>query len=231
MDDSQWERIAAGMGIVTVVLLLVATVMVPQPPKVDDTAGKVVAYGLDNRSALLVSNWLLALSLFFGLIFLGALRSYLRRVEGGTGRLSAVAFGAGLQAGVIAVIGAAVANALFLHVVKGGTEDAVRALFDLAGALFALLWIPVAAWVGATAVISMRTGAFPRWYGQAGIGMALYFLVVSYGAAVDSGPLGTGGVFQLIAFVLFGLWLLATSLLLMRRLAPTQPIRETSATG
>jgi hypothetical protein len=231
MDDSRWERIAAGMGIVFVALLLAATFVAPAAPKTDEPTSKFITYATDHRSALLIGNYLAALGVFFAFTFLGAMRSYFRRAEGGTGRLSAVLFGGGVAAGVIALLASAVGNAVLLHAAREGDPAVVRALYDLLGGFFTLIWIPVAVWVGAASVITMRTNAFPKWYGQVGALFTVYFLVAAYGVSLDSGPLANGGALQLVAFALFALWVLATSILLMQRLGTTQPMTEASVTG
>ena len=140
MDESRWEKLAAGTGIVAFLLIFVSTLIAGTPPKADDPVSKIIAYGVDHRTALLTGGYLSGLAVVFALWFAGSLRSYLRSMEGGTGRLSAVAFGGGLVSGSVALAATAVGNTLSLRVVKEGDPHVVRALFDLSGALFGLLW-------------------------------------------------------------------------------------------
>src|SRR5439155_2142209 len=112
MDESRWEKLAAGTGIVAFVLIFVSTLIAGTPPKADDPVSKIIAYGLDHRTALLTGGYLSGLSVVFALWFAGSLRSYLRQLEGGTGRLSAVACGGGLVSGSVALAATAVGNTL-----------------------------------------------------------------------------------------------------------------------
>lgn len=59
-------------------------------------AGTVVAHFAGNRGAILAQRMLFLAGGALYLWFLGSLRGFLRRAEGGTGRVSAIAFGAGL---------------------------------------------------------------------------------------------------------------------------------------
>src|SRR5947209_2270684 len=84
-----------------------------------------------------------SLGLAFGLWFLGSLRSFLRAGEGGTGRLSTVAFGAGLVTGTMA-LASTMASSTITFKLAGlqGTAVVVRALFDLGSMAAGLLWFP-----------------------------------------------------------------------------------------
>src|SRR5690349_6410261 len=94
----------AATGILAVVLLLVSTFMVPTQPKIDDSAASVQAYFTDHASVVRAAAYVggLALALFFW--FLGSLRAYLARVEGGAGRLTAIVFGAAVATGTVFTI-------------------------------------------------------------------------------------------------------------------------------
>lgn len=92
MADPRWERLGAATGIVFVVLSVLALFIGGQPGAAPD----VVQYFIDNRGRLLVQSFLAGLASIFFLWFLGSVWSYLRAAEGGTGRLSAVAFAGGI---------------------------------------------------------------------------------------------------------------------------------------
>ena len=97
MADSNWERFAPLTGVVFVVLLVAGVVVINNydylPP-----AGEIESFYEDNSTMISVGAFLALLSVFFFLWFLGSVRSTLRIAEGGTGRLSAVAFGGGVAA-------------------------------------------------------------------------------------------------------------------------------------
>src|SRR3989442_4567006 len=98
MGEDRWEKLAAATGIVFVVLVIAGSFIAGQPPKADDPINKITAFAVDKRFALLLGDYLSAVGVVFALWFFGSLRSYLRRAEGGTGRLSAVGFRGGVLA-------------------------------------------------------------------------------------------------------------------------------------
>lgn len=218
MDDSRWERIAAATGIAFVVILAIGNFLAPNPPAQDDPIEEVIDFAVDNRSALLIGSYLTGLALVFGLWFLGSLRTFLMRAEGGIGRLAAVAFAGGVVFVAIVLVSNAVGNGITLRIAEEGDPVAVRALFDTLTVLIASASFPVAVLVAATSIVAMRTGVLPRWYGWAGPVLTLLFLVAGTGVYIDHGFLAPGGGFSLIAFVVFALWVLVTSVLMMQRL-------------
>jgi len=223
MDDAKWERWAAATGILFFVLLAIAVLIVPaSPPKANDTIAKITDYYTGHRKALQISGYLSGLALAAGLWFLGSLRSFLRAAEGGTGRLSAVAFGAGLVSGGMALLATTVVNAIVFNIAgTPGSQTVVRAFFDLSSMAGSFLWFPIAVWAAATGTVAWRTGAFPTWYAQVSLLLAIGFVVAGSGVYANSGPLATGGVYPFIAFIAFGLWVLVTSILMVKRLGKT----------
>jgi hypothetical protein len=219
MNDAKWERWAAATGIVFFVLLVAAVLIVPAaPPKADDSVAKITSYYVDHREALLFAGYLNGLALAAGLWFLGSLRSFLRTAEGGTGRLSAVAFGAGLVSGAVALVASVAASAVAFNIAgTKGSDAVVRALFDLTSMAAGYIWFPIAIWSAATGTVAWRTLALPKWYAQLSLLFAIAFLVAGTSIYVNTGFLATGGVYGFIAFIVFGLWVLVTSILLVQR--------------
>jgi hypothetical protein len=229
MDASRWERVAAATGIVFIALLALGNFLAPNPPAQDDPIQEVIDFAVDNRSALLIGSYLTGLALVFGLWFLGSLRSFLMRAEGGTGRLSGVAFAGGIVFAGLVFVSNAVGNGITLRIAEEGDPVAVRALFDTLTVLIASASFPVAVLVAATSIVAMRTGVLPRWYGQAGPVVTLVFLVAGTAVYLDHGFLAPGGGFTLIAFVVFALWVLVTSVLMMQRLGGQGTRAETAS--
>jgi hypothetical protein len=128
------------------------------------------------------SGWVLVASIFLGLAaitllgFAGSLRTILRRAEGAPGRLAAVAFAGGaLAAGLLLLV-----NAITLGVAAAVSFEDIEvdpAAYRLVDAIVfgLLLQIGVAAAVliGATSIVALRTGVFPRWLGWAGVIVAV----------------------------------------------------------
>lgn len=165
MDEARWERLAPLSGIAFVVLFIVGAVVINNydylPP-----AGEIQAFYTDGSTRIGIGAYIGMIAAFFLLWFAGSLRSRLRIREGSTGRLSAVAFGGGVAAGA----GIVVAYAIMLAASqRAGTDGGIgietaTGLFDVSGALLgAGVPIALAAMIGATAVVSLRTGFFAGW--------------------------------------------------------------------
>jgi hypothetical protein len=164
MRDSKWALAAPLTGVVFVVLFAAGTVVINeyefQPP-----AEEVKAIFEDGSSRIgwgsLIGVWSAAFLLWFA----GSVRSSLRRVEGGTGRLSAVAFGGGIAAAGLLTVAY---SALGAGASRGGDVDGIAAetataFLDLSQWMFGGVAMGFAVLIGATAVVSFRTGFLARW--------------------------------------------------------------------
>lgn len=221
METDRYARYGAAAGIVWVALLIIGFFIVfPNPPDFDAPAGDWSRYYIDNRSDIQVGNSILVVGLFFYVWWLGSLRSGLRAAEGGTGRLSNIAFGAGVGSlgfGLIA-ISAGYAAALRPELTA---PQLTRSLNDLgvvaggaAAGIFAALFI-------ATAVAALRFGGLPAWVGwvSAVCGVAQFLAIGT--AVTDSGAFSfdgfLGGFLPVITFVV---GILAISIALVREPGP-----------
>ncbi len=151
-----------------------------------------------------VGAFLALLSVFFFLWFLGSVRSSLRVAEGGTGRLSAVAFGGGVAAAATMVVGysATLAAAQRAGTTGGISADAATSLHDLAGVLVGnTAPVAFAVLVAAAALVALRTGVFPAWLAWVSVVLAVGLLT----------PLN----YIFMGFAL--LWVLIVSILLFRQ--------------
>jgi hypothetical protein len=217
MAEERWERLAAGTGIVFVVLGVVAYLIAGQPPTPDDPASEVVAYHTENRDSLLLSNYLWGIAGIFYFWFLGSLRSYLRQAEGDAGRLSAVAFGAGIAGGVVFTFGVIVSAAVASRVAATASQEVTVALHDVATQAFNFATFAFVVLAAATTVVSGRYKALPAGIGWLGWLVVLLTLLGSVAVLVESGPLAAGGAVSYVGFALFFLWFLALSVSLTQR--------------
>src|SRR5688500_16678454 len=96
MPEEKWERWAAGAGLIFVDLFIGA-LFDPVVDPLGDEASVVAAQLLDNRGPARLAAYAGGFAALALVWFVGSLRSTLRRAEGGTGRLSAVAFGGGVM--------------------------------------------------------------------------------------------------------------------------------------
>jgi hypothetical protein len=194
MQDRILPRLGAASGALVVVLLFALT-----------------STGSD--SMLVVSGELLGLLLFIP--FLGYLWSVLREAEGPGGWLSATALGAGLV-GVtmkLASIGPGWAARDFAD--SSAIHKAFERMNEVA---FIAQMLPDGVMLAAVAIVTLKTGALPRWLGWLAAVAAPLLLVNGMFLDADFGP----------AFLLFMLWTLLASVVLTVRLSsvrsPAEPV-------
>lgn len=178
MDGSRLERLAPLTGVVSVVLFLVGAVVISNydflPP-----AEKVADYLNSNPTRVYVGAYLASISGFFLIWFAGSVYSALREREGGTGRLSMIAFGGGVASAVaLGIAFTSILSAGLRAGAPGGiTPVGAVTMFDfwgqIAGQMFA---ISLAVFIGATAVLSIRTDVFPAWFGWVSVLVAFGLL-------------------------------------------------------
>lgn len=211
MTDPRWERLVAASGIVFVLLFVLAMVIGGQP------APDVVQYFIDNRGRLLVQSFLAGVASIFFLGFLGSVWSYLRAAEGGSGQLSAVAFAGGILTLGFLMLSLTVTYALADRMAEIADPDTSRAFYALVIEASDLTFFPVVAFTGASALVILRTKALPGWLGWLGAVVAVLSLSRGTAFFVESGPFSSAGVLEIVAVMAFILWILLTSILLVRR--------------
>ena len=203
MDKSRLERLAPLTGIITVVLMMVGAGLfgvydyLPPADKLED-----IFSGNPNRVYL--AGYIGSISAFFLIWFAGSVFSTLRDREGGSGRLSTVAFGGGVASGVALAAGFStmVATGERAGAVGGINPLEAVTLYDLYGQILGFMFaITMAVFIGATAVVSLRNAVFPAWFGWASVLIAIGLL--------------TPIAYMVLAFAL--LWLVVVSIWLFAR--------------
>jgi hypothetical protein len=218
MNRTNWERWGAASGYLILALGIAAAAFERGSPPANAPLGATLAYFTQYRNELLIQSLLFVLSAGVYLWFFGSLSSFLLRTEGVTGRLSNVAFGAGvIWAGIQMVFqGGQVALAM------GATADVDPALVgmmsDMMYALSVIAYVPLAIMLTAVALVSLRTGAFPAWVGWLSAGAAATNLLLSLGIAVESGPLVPGGGLTYVLYALMAVWLMVVTTVMVVRL-------------
>ena len=198
-------------------LFIIGFGIFPTPPDVDASAAEIHDYYVDEQGGIQASMVLLTGALFFFIWFLGSLRSALRTAEGGTGRVSSIAFAGGLvSAAALFTLITLIAGAAFRPeetmpevTARSTTWRSSLARPALAGltALFA-----------ASAKVALRHGAF-----SSSIGLLLVLAALAQPFAVgamltDSGVFAGDGVLGLfLPVAAFGVAILATSGALVQR--------------
>lgn len=206
-------RIAGVAGLLAVAAGVAQTVAVGSTPGLDKSAAEVVAYFADNGTAHkagVVISALLAIPLV--LFFTGVYRTLAAADrEHDSSWATTFLFGAimmsataGLSEGLIAI-----------PVLRGSGLDpaTLRAVNDGSLIAFATIGVWLAVAVGSVAVATFQHRIRARWYGWlSAIGALLGVLAV-----IETVSTSTGGVFGQLAFLVgFIVWIVATSILMLR---------------
>ena len=165
MARTRTERIAPLSGAAFFVLVVGAGLLVNN--YTDLAPGEELqAFFTEGATRIRVAGYLGVLSAVFLIWFAGSVRHSLRPAEGGTGRLSAVAFGGGaIGGGLVAVAFSILAAEAARSGRYGGIGlDAATLTYDLYGSVLGVaLPLTLAALIGAAAVVAFRTRTWPTW--------------------------------------------------------------------
>jgi hypothetical protein len=203
VNESRLERLAPLTGVVTVVLMAIGAALLGIYEYLP-SADRLKEILSDNATNVFAGGYIGSISAFFLMWFAGSVFSALREREGGTGRLSMVAFGGGVASGVALAIGF---SAILVSGARAGAEGGITpveavTIYDLYGQILGQGFaITMAVFIGATAVVSLRTLMFPRWF--------------SWVSALIAFGLLTPIAYAVLALVL--VWLLVVSIWLYRR--------------
>ncbi len=212
MEEKQWERYAGLFGGIAFVILIVAVIILSgSPPKLDDNSQKFATYFKDHADDLKVAGYLGGLAFVPILCWLGALWRTLRRAEGGDPRLTVAAAGGLLVGGSAVLVSTAMTSAVAVNIKEIGTASKFFAIFSQF--LFASGGFGFAVLVGAVAVITIRYGAFPKWFGLAGALLALGWLVAGVGSVSTS---DTWMTVTMVVATVWLVWVLALSIFMYR---------------
>jgi hypothetical protein len=163
MNEDRYVEYGAATGIVFVVLSLVGFIVFPTPPDLNSPAQDWASYFLGHHDGVRASIVLLAVAMFFFIWFLGTLTSVLR-IATGTPRLPSIAFAGGILGAACLLVGLS-AEAVAAFRPQGVDPLITRAMNDIF-VMVGVAAIPAfVAFFAATAVVILRTGAFPAWVG------------------------------------------------------------------
>jgi hypothetical protein len=217
MDDNKWERYGAASGFAMVVLGASATLFERAPTTAADFAA--------NRTALLTQSMLFLAGAAVSLWFVGSLRAYLLRFEGGMGRLSTVAFGAGVAWATLNML----AQAFQVGVASDAAGEAPAALIKSMSAVFTIANLPLAVMLVAVAVVSLRHRAFAAWLGWLAAVAAGAHTLLWVSTVVDAGPLASDGWLSFALYPFFLIWLIpATAIIVSGSRRPRASTSDTS---
>jgi hypothetical protein len=218
MNDKNWERWGAATGYLVFVLGIAGAAFERGAPPANAPVEETLAFLAKYRAELLAQSLLFVLSAGVYLWFFGSLRSFLSRAEGGNGRLSTVAFGAGVIWAGLQMVLQSVQVALAMG--SGGDIEPSLAgmMSDLTYALSVIAYIPMAIMLAAVAVVAFQTRVFPAWLRWLTAVAATINLSLSLGIVVDSGPFVPGGILTYVIYLLTAVWVLAVTTVMVVRL-------------
>jgi hypothetical protein len=203
-------------GIAPLLLGLAGLIVLEGPadrPELNQPPAAILYY-FGKQDTVILGSFLLMLAAVAFIWFAGSLRAVLRREEGGEGRLSAIAFGGGVAAGVFMLAGPA-AN-LFGALFAEQLTAAQAQTFYLFGDVFLYpAAMGAAVLVAATALVALRTAVLPRWAAWPSMVLALWLLIPPLGQGVDApeNPAPWTGL-AVLPFVL--LWTALIAVMLVR---------------
>lgn len=226
MGAMNWERWARAGGIGFAVFTIASFIVGGEPPKVSDSADEVVSYYTDDRGQVLISSFLFAVGLVLLLWFAAAIANTLR--ERGEGRVAATVLAAAAAWVPIQLVLTAIGAALAHSIAADGDAAVVRALFSLSWVLDMLGALPIAVFALATSIGLRRTQMTPEWLSWGGIAVAVLLALRSTTWARD-GFWSPTGEYLFIVIPLALLWILVTSIVLVRSSASPTELRATSA--
>jgi hypothetical protein len=221
--DVHAERSAGWSGLAFVVTVIAGTLLSGgQPPGIGASGSAISSFLSAHHQLALASNWLNVPETFFFLWFAVGVRAHLAHAAGRADGLPLYAVAGAIAAATIALCSTAVLGVLLLSPVP---------LDDLPGwwALFMLLGGPIlvtatVVFVFAAAHSMWRHRSAPQALAVFGYIAALGGLVSSFSLAVPAGPMSaTGPVPFILGLGLFAIWIIATSIWLIRNAGRPAP--------
>jgi hypothetical protein len=165
MNEDRYVEYGAATGIAFVVLSIVGFIVFggTNPPDLDAPAQDWASYFTSHHDGVRASLVILAVGFFFFIWFLGTLTSLLR-IATGTPRVPSIVLAGGLLGGACLLIGFS-SEAVAAYRPQAIDPGLTRSLNDVF-VLSAVAAVPAfTAFFGATALVILRTGAFPAWLG------------------------------------------------------------------
>jgi hypothetical protein len=170
-----WERWAPLTGLIAVACSLVGTMLVLNQPQTKDSNAKIAAYFADHSHRVqgAVGFFVFLAGILFLLAFLGTLRDRLLAAEGQPGRLTALAFGAGIASLPLWGISMLLANVVSFTVGESSAFTLDPDTFRLLSVTSYFTWVAAlfvsSVLVWATSAVALQTRVLPRWYALAGV--------------------------------------------------------------
>jgi hypothetical protein len=220
MRRRDWDRFGAAVGIIAVAIYVAAIFLTGKPPKPTSTNDEIQRYLVDKRTAILTQVWLFSLASGLFVWFAGAVRSVLRKAEGDTGYLSNVFFGVSVLAQGVLMVGFVIFGAVAYKAAPTASGELSRFAFDVGALGPAFGGFPLAVAAVVYAVLVFNTGALAKWTGWLALVAAPLQIVGTFGVFIKTGAFSLEGAFGFVPFAMTMVWVLATSVAMLRVLTP-----------
>lgn len=197
MDSNKWERLAPLTGIAAPILWILGIFIIESGNVLTDkaTGEQALAYFRDESGSLFFGFALFGFGVMAFVWFLGSLRSRLLDAEGGSGRLTAIAFagGVGVAIGLLATWAPQLSAAIALDENSPMGPEAAQALWLAGTGFFVVTELFAAVFLFAVGLVSFRHGAFPKWLAWAGVVLGVLAMILPIGwiAVIIGLPLWT----------------------------------------
>jgi hypothetical protein len=219
-DLKSWDRWWSASGVAAVALFVLGLIFAdlfasPGFPAYNASLQRIDAFFSDDRAEAIGISICHSLSAAALLIFVVHLHEVLRRAGTRERRLATLALGGGIAASILLLLSAVLYWTLTRAEVarEPGVAQAVLVLSYLVGGQ--ALALALAAFIGATSVVALRTNLLPSWIGRLGAATAgISVLSVAWLIWDPAFSL------LLLAAALGFLWLLATSIALAQTTQP-----------
>jgi hypothetical protein len=215
MNEPTTRRWAAASGFVGLALGA-AAVAFERPWPSTSAPDAFPAFLADARGAILAQSMLFVLSAAFFIVWVAALRGFMTAVEGGTGVISATASGAGLLGYGLSIVGQGPQITLTLPAQSQIQPEMAAVLTDLGYAMITVANVPIAVMFAAIAVLTLRTGGFPRWLGWLALVASATELLLSMELVDPTGPLAPQGWLSYLLYVVPIAWLIPATVVMVR---------------
>jgi hypothetical protein len=209
-----WERIAAIAGLLFFVVLF-ASFFTPSTPDPDDPTPQIVQEVVDDRTGLILGVYLGGIASILFLFFTAGVWSRLRAAEPERGPAILVLLG-GLGTAIMILIANGATYALVEAAHEGREPVAVRAIFELSDVLFLGIGFTSSVFYAGVAVSALAARSLPVWLGWTAALLAAVFPVALLGLFSKSDEGGVLGTIFFIALLVNFLWILATSIVMLR---------------
>jgi hypothetical protein len=215
---SQPARLGGFLGIGFIVLFVVSILVQGDTPMSNDSADEIRSFFTDNRDQFLIADFVTGIALIFLFLpFAACLRSILADAEGEPGVCSRLFYAGAIL--TLAIGGSASIGqcALAMGASDPAIDDSGIKLMAYASDYgFAAIGLGFGLTALSAGILMVMTGVVARWVGYLGLVCAAINVI---GAAwvIDGDPEGVLSFFSIVGFLVFGLWVLGISVMLLRR--------------